>query len=951
MRFGNPLPPSVNQNVRRKHPTQNNYNRNNTYISSLNDNREQQEQYWGQQVYNYMELKDEITETVTNHTNKIIDNLEMKYQQMNRKMEKRQEEALEMVFDRLDRTLDNIQRQNNFRIENGNSNNNRTNGNDNIQNNNVQNNRQHEIRTRRTISITTEERETTVAEPPLPFYKQLTSMSINEEPQLEQNISSGSVPTTIRPFDGTDPAYTVEEYLSSIVAAMIFSGGIEPVNKPGHHQWKVKRAALILHTLQGPAQKWYSTLPSETKLDWETFCKNFSDMFDSEKSKQQAKIVLQQLQKHTNESLRSLALRMETLVKTACSLYTEDYRNSLMNQSLIRFLDNELKTAALKKHANHKQTPREPEMPIKTLVDKINQMDLTRTITNNHKRLYEVNQTTNNINDDLKQMNIACNKINDLEQFEGTICNVLNGINNTYDRKNFKGRPKLALFCSYCSSHGHTKGRCFKRPKRESIARPKEKSFYSHMRNNQNLPNRKIDSNKINGRQLPSTLPIYNNSRSRTPYRSQPRNNYNNNSNNRDNRNFQGYRNSNNYNNRSVSYTRNIYNRSRTNSYNRIYNHNRYNNSKSSSRYTDRSQSRHRSPYTRNNNYNNNNNRQRYHSKESNRNDRYRQRSNSNNRHYSNNSNKDDRRKSSQREQNNRHHSREPRTDGNKYNNNNKNRINNVEIERQNEDPPGIDDYEYTSESSNEDQEILDKFYNANEDTCNTVINTLESNPTWILPMYQCNKFESNFTKQKPILEIDFLLASGATLNLLNEDTWNEIKFNNPETHLEQANKTANNTIIETFGTVTLNLTPDRISNNRNKPQHNFNIHFYVIQCNHNTLGTPVFKECIETIKVNTNKLTLTNNIIIDNDIIFFKNSTEGYPSYSRLYPIFNKETIYFDQNQHKCITFPIPIFKQMERSSGKIIHKSQFYFEPINKYQNISFTDEKIYHQKTNTS
>ena len=61
------------------------------------------------------------------------------------------------------------------------------------------------------------------------------------------------------------------------------------------------------------AQKWYSTLPSENKLDWELFCKGFSDMFDSEKSKQQAKIVLQQIQKHTNESLRSLELRIETL--------------------------------------------------------------------------------------------------------------------------------------------------------------------------------------------------------------------------------------------------------------------------------------------------------------------------------------------------------------------------------------------------------------------------------------------------------------------------------------------------------------------------------------------------------------------------------------------------------------------------------------------------------------
>ena len=206
----------------------------------------------------------------------------------------------------------------------------------------------------------------------MPFYKQLISISIIDEPQIE--------PTTIRPFDGTDSAYTVEEYLNSIVAAMIFSSGIGPVNKPGHHQWKGKRAALILHTLQGSAQKWYSTLSSETKLDWETFCKELSDMFDSEKSKQQAKIVIQQIQKHMNESLRSLELRIETLVKTAYSLSTGDYRNSVMNQTFIRCLDNELKTADLKKHENHKQTPREPELPFKTIVDKIDQIKVQQTL-------------------------------------------------------------------------------------------------------------------------------------------------------------------------------------------------------------------------------------------------------------------------------------------------------------------------------------------------------------------------------------------------------------------------------------------------------------------------------------------------------------------------------------------------------------------------------------------
>ena len=189
-----------------------------------------------------------------------------------------------------------------------------------------------------------------------------------------------------------------------------------------------------------------------------------------------------------------------------------------------------------------------------------------------------------------------------------------------------------------------------------------------------------------------------------------------------------------------------------------------------------------------------------------------------------------------------------------------------------------------------------------------------------------CDKLEKDFTKQKPILEIDFLLDSGATLNLLNEDTLNEIKYNSPEIQLERANKTltaANNTTIETFGTVTLNLTPERTSNGRSKPQNNFNVYFYVTKCNHNILGTPFFEEYIETINVNTNKLTINTNTILDNDITFFMKTTKGYPYYSQLYPIFNKEPIYFESNQHTCITFRITIFQRLEKSSGKTIYGS----------------------------
>ena len=223
------------------------YIENNTYIGSLNENNENHDLHWEQQMYNYNDLKDEITEKVTNHTNKLIENIENKFRQINENMERKQDEALQSMFNRFERTINDINIQYNTRTENRN-----------VENNNIQNNRR-EIRTRRstpstTNSNTTEERETTVTEPPLPFYKQLTSMSINEEPQIEQNISSGSVPTTIRPFDGTDPAYTVEEYLNSIVAAMIFSSGMTSKQTRTPPMESKKSSLKITHTTRSSSK-------------------------------------------------------------------------------------------------------------------------------------------------------------------------------------------------------------------------------------------------------------------------------------------------------------------------------------------------------------------------------------------------------------------------------------------------------------------------------------------------------------------------------------------------------------------------------------------------------------------------------------------------------------------------------------------------------------------------
>ena len=213
--------------------------------------------------------------------------------------------------------------------------------------------------------------------------------------------------------------------------------------------------------------------------------------------------------------------------------------------------------------------------------------------------------------------------------------------------------------------------------------------------------------------------------------------------------------------------------------------------------------------------------------------------------------------------------------------NHTKDKVENIEEQqRGNEtDPPGIDENQYSTVSSDEDQQIRDNFYNAHEDICNS-INTIKSNPTRILPMYQCTSLETDFTKQKLILEIDFLLDSGATLNLLNEDTWNELKYNNPYLQLTKSTKTltaVNNTKTQTLGTINLNLTPERISNNRHNPHTIFNIFFYITQCNYMILGTPFFKEHIETINVNTNQLEIKNSTNIDHGKIFFQNTTKQY--------------------------------------------------------------------------
>ena len=149
---------------------------------------------------------------------------------------------------------------------------------------------------------------------PLPYYlqqheitkNQLTNFSQmpNAAETLQMTMSpylmGGSSITSNKPlmvFTGTDPEYSVEDYLNAVTANLFLNIGPEPVNTPLHQNWIHRRTALIQTTLDGAAQKWFSVLPIEIKSDWKRFTQEFSKMFDSERNKQHQRVLCNEIRR------------------------------------------------------------------------------------------------------------------------------------------------------------------------------------------------------------------------------------------------------------------------------------------------------------------------------------------------------------------------------------------------------------------------------------------------------------------------------------------------------------------------------------------------------------------------------------------------------------------------------------------------------------------------------
>ena len=350
---------------------------------------------------------------------------------------------------------------------------------------------------------------------PLPYYLQQHEITITqltkfsqipnaaESLQLTMNLyfirgSSVTSNKTLMAFTGTDPKYSVEDYLNAVTANLILNIGPEPIITPLHQNWIHRRTASIQTILDGAAQKWFSELPIDVKSDWKRFTQEFSKMFDSERNKQHQRVLCNEIRRLPNETIKQLAFPIETLVRKAFSLNTHDYKNTKLTEILMMTLTPQLRKIALKKRASHPSSIREPDLDFRKIVDKLEKAEITMKLEETENlKLRCVNRIKTNTT-----------HINNIQGSDTDLTEKITEILNIYEMNpNFRGKPSFKKWCNYCRRYGNSIAECRQKQQDNQNKPQKHKdpnqSFYQYMKKDQNLPNKNIYSNKSSGKPLP----------------------------------------------------------------------------------------------------------------------------------------------------------------------------------------------------------------------------------------------------------------------------------------------------------------------------------------------------------------------------------------------------------------------------------------------------------------
>ena len=220
-------------------------------------------------------------------------------------------------------------------------------------------------------------------------------------------------------------------------------------------------------------------------------------MLVSERNKQHQKVLCNEIRRLPNETIKQLAVRIETLVRKAYSLNTHDYKNTKKTEILMMTLTPQLRNIAIKKRASHPFSVREPDLDFRKLVDKLEQAEITMKLeeTENLKLQYVNRIETNTTH------------INNIQESDLDLIEKITKILNIYEKHpNFKGKPSFKKWCNYCRRYGHSISEC-RQKQQDNQNKPQkhketDKSFYQYMKKDQNLPKKNIYSNNSSGKPL-----------------------------------------------------------------------------------------------------------------------------------------------------------------------------------------------------------------------------------------------------------------------------------------------------------------------------------------------------------------------------------------------------------------------------------------------------------------
>ena len=210
------------------------------------------------------------------------------------------------------------------------------------------------------------------------------------------------------------------------------------------------------------------------------------------------------------------------------------------------------------------------------------------------------------------------------------------------------------------------------------------------------------------------------------------------------------------------------------------------------------------------------------------------------------------------------------------------------------------------------------------------------------LTIYTQQTLDHKRTISPPHPETDFLIESGATLNVLITDTWNEIEKYH-KLHLKASTfvlSTANNFKLQSKSTVKLTLYLD-VTESRTLKNTSFTLTLHVSYTKFNILGTPFLEKYVDSIKCLSHTLEIKQNNDIKS-LKFYDLSIKPHPYYSRLFPLIGDHSIYFTPSEYCILTYSLTAYERKKNASGTILYESDFSFVTLQKNMFFSIMDIK---------